>query len=274
MKKLLVLLLAMMILLVGCGGDDAESSAVTPPARPDAESTAPAAEEMSVTLVNDTMYDFVEVYISPSASEDWGPNLLNGTMASGNLSEMSPSEVAAAGEPYDILIVDHEMDTYLFYSVMLENMGGFSVYFADGAPVVDAMNPNQEVTSTVQGELVFAEEAATGEGATAEAPDGSYSFTVYNESAYDVYSIHIGLPTGAPEDDVDVLPMVLYAGESYQIEGYASEGDMDVQDWTFFVTDTDGDTSAEYQIFNPWEVAYVDIIWDSSVGGYVCEFVY
>ncbi|MDL2219718.1 hypothetical protein LJC04_05245, partial [Ruminococcaceae bacterium OttesenSCG-928-O06] len=74
--------------------------------------------------------------------------------------------------------------------------------------------------------------------------------------------------------DFDLLPIILEAGESYNAVGQVSRGDWDATDWTLYITDVDGDTSASFEVFNPWELSYVDIQWDSSAGGYVCTFVY
>ena len=101
-----------------------------------------------------------------------------------------------------------------------------------------------------------------------------YSFTIYNESDYTIYSIHMGPLGSSSEDDVDILQSTLAPGMSADISGVIPAHMGPDSDWTLYVTDVDGDTSVSYETFKPSALIYVDIVWDSSAGGYRCEFVY
>ncbi len=131
MKKILVMVVAVMVLLVGCSGGG-----------------------LSFTLQNDTsMYDFIEVNVSPSSSESWGEMLISDTVPSGGTVEIDVAEVAEEGESYDIRILDHEMDAYLYYGVMIEDGGSISIYFGDNGLALDVMDSDGNITSTVEGSL-------------------------------------------------------------------------------------------------------------------------
>ena len=105
----------------------------------------------------------------------------------------------------------------------------------------------------------------------------SYSFTVNNRSAYSIYSIHMGPASVEPGEDVDILPQILRPGESIVISGTVPSSTMpaswtETDEWTLFVTDTEDDTSARFDVFNPWTVRTVDIHWSNDPYGYRCTF--
>ena len=104
--------------------------------------------------------------------------------------------------------------------------------------------------------------------------DGNMYFTIYNESDYDIYAIYIGRADASSEDDIDVLPYILDAGESYFVDIYVNRADWNATDWTIYIEDDEGDYSADFEVFNPWEILYIDVYWSNDVGGYVCDFVY
>ena len=104
--------------------------------------------------------------------------------------------------------------------------------------------------------------------------DGNIYFTIYNESDYDIYAIYVGRADASSDDDIDVLPYILKAGESYFVDIYVDEADWNATEWTIYIEDDEGDYSADFEVFNPWEILYVDVYWSNDAGGYICDFVY
>ena len=98
--------------------------------------------------------------------------------------------------------------------------------------------------------MIVVQEEPTSTG-TGYDTDGQFAFTVYNNSDYDIYSLHMVILDAGSDHDIDVLPQILPANISTTITGQASMGDWIQTDWTIYVTDVDGDTSASYDTFNP-----------------------
>ncbi|MFR7450872.1 MAG: hypothetical protein ACLUUL_02065 [Gemmiger sp.] len=147
---------------------------------------------------------------------------------------------------------------------------GYTNTGADGAQSVVSGTLNGSGADS-GGEVIVVQEEPTSTG-TGYDTDGQFSFTVYNNSDYDIYSLHMGILDAGSDHDIDVLPQILPANSSTTVTGQASMGDWIQTDWTIYVTDVDGDTSASYDTFNPWTVSYVDIYWQGD--SYVCEFTY
>ena len=101
-----------------------------------------------------------------------------------------------------------------------------------------------------------------------------FSFRIYNESNYDIYSIHMGPLEGSAEDDLDILDSILVSGDDVLVSGTVPGHLASVTQWTLFVTDVDDDTSLSYDVFDPFSLSYVDVVWDSDSAGYRCDFVY
>ncbi|MDL2219830.1 hypothetical protein LJC04_05840, partial [Ruminococcaceae bacterium OttesenSCG-928-O06] len=102
-RKLLAPLLCIVLigaLLAGCGGDDAPKT-------------------FSVTVENSTIYAFNELYVSATASDNWGSDHLGST----NILKANGSYDITLEkydyENYDVLIVDEDGDEYLFRYVTL-----------------------------------------------------------------------------------------------------------------------------------------------------------
>lgn len=147
---------------------------------------------------------------------------------------------------------------------------GYTNTGADGAQSVVSGTLNGSGADS-GGEVIVVQEEPTSTG-TGYDTDGQFSFTVYNNSDYDIYSLHMGILDAGSDHDIDVLPQILPANSSTTITGQASMGDWIQTDWTIYVTDVDGDTNASYDTFNPWTVSYVDIYCQGD--SYVCEFTY
>ncbi len=280
MKKIVCAVLMMALLLAGCGGQkDAFASGLAPKEAP--ASTAPT--EFSITFSNASGYIFNEIYISPTASNDWGQELLGSTSvlkANGSLDVTVP---AYDYDSYDIRVVDEDSDEYTFTRVPLQDGSEVAIYFGDQGLAADVADAGGTLTATVVGNLNGGGTAAPAETPTDAAPtvtgtgndtNGQYSFTVYNESSYDIYAIYMGVSNATASQDLDILPQILPAGESIELVGLASQGDWMNTEWTLNVVDVDGDESLSFDSFNPWLVSYINITWDSNNGGYLCEFVY
>lgn len=103
------------------------------------------------------------------------------------------------------------------------------------------------------------------------ARQGSYQFKIYNKSGYEIYAVYMGPADGVADEDVDVLEKsTLPNGESITVKGNANARS---KEWTLYIEDVDGDTSASYSTFNPFELNHVDVFWDAN-GYYVCAFSY
>ena len=82
----------------------------------------------SVTVVNNTGYPVSEVYISQTASEFWGNNLLrNRNIASGASSSFKLPYALDVVNRYDIRLVDTDGDTYTRMNILVS--AGVSIVF-------------------------------------------------------------------------------------------------------------------------------------------------
>lgn len=104
--------------------------------------------------------------------------------------------------------------------------------------------------------------------------DGYIGFTIINDSPYDIYSASVGSTTSAAEDDIDILPAILSAGDSYTYETYLKESAYNITDWTINIEDTDGVVSQQFDTFNAWNLKTIRINLDKENGGYICDFEY
>lgn len=286
MKKTIGLVLTVLLLLAGCGGGGSSSQSQASSA-PEARQTAAAEKPstLTITFSNASDYIFNEIYISPTASDEWGEELLGSTQILKSNGSINVEIPAYDFDNYDVLVVDEDRDEYQFTRVPLQNGSEIAIYFGDEGLAADVSDSQGNMATTVfgtlgginsDGEIVDgggggAQPVVTGTG---NDTNGQYSFTVYNESDYDIYAIHMGITGSAAENDIDILPQVLPAGASTELTGIASQGDWLETEWTLYITDVDGDTSASFDVFNPWTIAYVDVYWDSNNGGYYCEFSY
>jgi hypothetical protein len=284
--------LALIFSLAACGAPAKEASAaMRAPASSDAPTEPTAAptkpDILSVSFSNSTDYIFNEIYISPTATNEWGDELLGSTRVLKSNGSIEVDVPAYDYDNYDIRVVDEERDVYQFTYVPLKRGNRLEIVFDEGLKA-NVYDPGGAETASVAGSLNGGgepdaaslnegeSEAASGQIAVGAGHDsnGQYSFTVYNESSYDIYSIHMGLLSASAADDIDMLPQVLPAGENIEISGVAEESVWSETEWTLRITDVDGDVSASFDTFNPWTVSYVDVKWDGESGGYVCEFFY
>ncbi len=103
--------------------------------------------------------------------------------------------------------------------------------------------------------------------------DGIVDFYLNNNSDYEIVYAYI-CPENYPDVAVDILPSTLGPGRSYEYRRLINSYYWDEGDWRIYLVDADGDTSAIYDVFNPWSLAYINVDWDPYAGGYICEFGY
>lgn len=283
-----VAILLALVLLAGCNRGGDSSSAAAPASAPAAAEGASAAApaptgggNISVTVSNYTDYNFNELYVTPTASTEWGEDHLGSTNILKKNGSFDISLAKYEFNTYDIHIIDEDGDEYLFSRVPLDNGSEVQISFEADGLVATSIMPDGTMEA-VYGALSGSEDGGgeTNQAAVPENTDtgfdtnGEFTFTVYNESDYDIYAIYIGVSTASAADDIDVLPAILPAHQSTDITAHASSGDWTNTEWTMYIQDVDGDTSASMDAFNPWTLAYVDITWNSDAGGYSCAFYY
>ena len=267
MKKRLTILLSFILavgMLAGCGPKEAEVDTGT----------------FSVTVTNASGYIFNELYVSATAANSWGSDHLGSTSVLKNNGSFNITLTKYDFDNFDIKVVDEDGDTYVFSRVPLAAGTEVAISFSDGliATVTGADGSSTTVPGTLSsgsGDSGDSGDAA-GQSDPGDTVDmsGEFTFTIYNESDYDVYAIYM-MPAYTDGDGVDILPSILAAGESYTFTASVAGTDYEgIEDWTLRIVDVDNDESAFYEVFNPWLLSYVDISWDSANSGYICEFVY
>ncbi len=103
---------------------------------------------------------------------------------------------------------------------------------------------------------------------------GFVDFTIFNNSQFEIVFAYMGPAELSFEEDVDILSRTLPGGEAYNFSTTIKEEYWDFSDWRIYFTDSDGDTSQVYDMFNPWNLSYMDVYWDTDSAGYVCSFTY
>lgn len=302
MKKkpsvLLALVMVAALVLSACGGGGASSApASTAPAEPVSRAQPAAAEpaksaDFAVTFSNGTDYNFQELYVSPTASGDWGADHLGSTNILKKNGSFEITLPSYEYDSFDILVIDEDDDEYQFTRATLTSGCEVMITFEEGglaATSFFADGGQETVYGTLNGESMDSAGGNDAAGTTADGaanydaanfePNGNdtagrFSFAVYNESDYDIYAIYMGILNAGSEYDLDILPAILAAGDDTVVSGQVSQGDWMNTEWTLYIEDVDGDTSASFDVFNPWTISYVDIYWDGNNGGYVCDFYY
>lgn len=281
-----VCLILLSVLLVACGSPAAPPQSTPAPAPASTTPTPaptptpePTSTDITVTVTNNTTYIFNELYVTPTASDYWGTDHLGSTsiLKSGGSYDISLQKYEFNN--YDVRIVDEDKYVYLFSRATLLDASHIVIEFSDSgliAVIYHADGTDETVTGEVSGgdvagggDVPVNEPTVTGTG---NDTNGQYTFSVYNESPFDIYSIHMGVLNAGSADDIDILPSILPGNESTVVTGLASQGDWLNTEWTLYIKDMDGDTSHSYDSFNPWTLSYVEIYWED--GGYVCQFYY
>ncbi len=269
MKRIILCLLAGNLILAcaGCGGGDKPAAVQTE--APVSAAPAPAST-FSVTVKNGSSYIFNELYGSPTASNDWGADHLGSTSILKSNGSFEIMLEKYQFENYDILVLDADGDTYKFAYVPLTAGCTVEISFNDGLIAVVTQQDGKE--TVVSGELSSADSES--DTSSSDLYSESFAFTVYNRTAYEIYSIYM-TPADGSQESVDILGTTLASGESYDVEGSTAGTEYEgITNWVLYVVDVDGDVSASLDEFDPWLVDYVDVLWDGSASGYTCSFNY
>lgn len=286
MKKKIAWLLCSALLLTmlsACGGSGAAKSSAGSKAASAAGSAAAApaqSKTLAITVSNGSDYNFQELYVSPTGTNSWGDDHLGSTNILKKNGSFEITVDRYEFENYDVQIVDEDDDVYEFKYVPLTDGCEVAIGFDENGPcviVTGADGSENYVSGTLNGNSgagggsaePVQQQTATGTGYDT---NGQFTFDVYNNSDYDIYALYVGVINAGSDEDIDVLPQILPANSSTTIVGQASMGDWPQTEWTLYVVDVDGDSSASFDSFNPWTVSYVDIAWQGD--GYVCNFAY
>ncbi len=272
MKKLFfVPFILSLLILVGCG-EEATSPLAGATDGGQGDNVSGQVVAGNISIVNNTGYTFTELYSTASSSSSFGSELLGGMRVDDGAG--ISLDIGNINETQDLLIVDSDGDTYSLLGLSIIDGGSVTLMLVDNggvaAPQALIYDGAGNEVSSVLGELIPNGNA----DATGYNTNGNYSFTVNNNSDYDIYSIHVGISNASSGYDIDILPEILPAGYSMDVAGFATQGDWHNTEWTLYITDVDGDTSASFDSFNPWTVTAADVQWDSNSGGYVVSFMY
>ncbi len=268
MKKICALLLVVVLVLTGCG-----ASNTSPLKGLVVDGVRAEMVPGEIVLMNEMGVTITEVYSAASTNPDFGENLLGGaTFDSGTSLTWYIADMTAT---QDLLFVDSSGNSYAVLDVPVEDAIVVTVGLTtdDGTtpyPIAIVFDSEGNESARINGIHQYSDSADS----TGFTTQGNYIFTVNNRSSYDIYSIMIGIAGASSSHDIDVLPAVLKADTSVDVTGVASMGDWSNTEWTIYITDVDGDTSASYDTFNPWLLSAVDISWDNDAGGYVAQFFY
>ena len=270
-KKLVAGMMCLVLLLsfmTACGKSDPPPVETASP--PTSSPEVVTSKNFDIQFRNSSDYIFNEIYVSPAADSEWGPDHLGSTsiLKKGGVFTITLEKYDF--ENYDILVVDEDLDEYLFNYVKLSEGCEVEITFDGGlSAIVTATNGTSTIVS---GEL---SSASSGTGtSTPGAATNRMSFTIYNESPYDIYAVYIK-PANSNEEFVDILPYILTPdGYSYNVELFYDDAHKNITEWTMEVEDTDGDDTTYLENFNPWTLSYVDINWESSTSGYNLDFKY
>lgn len=160
MKKIITLLAVTtlcLVVLTACGGG--EPASIDPSTTPASTATAdlpsvpsePVEDEpeyysQDVYITNSTGVAIVELYISPSDSDDWGSDLLDGeAFGAGETVLFEAGVVGTAEAAWDILVVDEDGDEITFADVNLSSATALDLHWGS-----DGQTPT--VSITVSGE--------------------------------------------------------------------------------------------------------------------------
>ncbi|MDR0952379.1 MAG: hypothetical protein LBM18_05590 [Oscillospiraceae bacterium] len=269
MKKTLSILLVLILafsMLAGCGGGKSDS--------------------LDVRVTNSSGYTFEQLYVTPTAQNDFGDDLFGSTTILKDGGSFDIKVMKYEFDTYDVRIVDEDDDVYQFSRVSLGDGSEIAISWDNGlvatvtakdgssAEFEGVMNPDSEDSGSV------ADSGGDDGGEQTDSGDGiDYNpmyFTVYNETDYEIHFINITPENiDAPETDILAEKGVLAAGESYVVDanlaGTEYEG---TTAWYMYIQDSVGDTSIESQWFTTYDLDYVDIYWDGDAQGYYCEFNY
>jgi len=223
-----------------------------------------APTSFGVTVRNDTNYTFDNLFISSSASDVWGADHLGSSLTLRSGGSFDITLGIADTDNFDIKVIDEDEDEYIFKRVPLRDGAVIEIFFSDGPTARVIASGGSE--TVVSGELIL-----TG-GEEHDLPDDGlreFTFVMYNETGWVITSIWF-TNTQTGEDYGNQLTEDLQPGSTKTISGFAG----DTEELEINVFDVDGDTNVGTFTFMPLNLNYMDILWDTELGGYVIEFFY
>ena len=93
-----------------------------------------AAGTQDFTLVNDTGVDIAELYIAPSASEDWEEDVLGTDILKDGASVHVTFSPKLKAEAWDLMVVDAEGDEITWTGLELNQISKITLHFENGTP--------------------------------------------------------------------------------------------------------------------------------------------
>lgn len=113
-KKLLSIAVFALVLLAGAG--------------------VAAAGTQDFTLVNDTGVDIAELYIAPSASEDWEEDVLGTDILKDGASVEITFSPKLKAKTWDLMVVDGEGEEITWSGLALNEITKITLHFENGTP--------------------------------------------------------------------------------------------------------------------------------------------
>ena len=83
------------------------------------------------TLVNETGYTIYALYISPSASDDWGENILDMDVLEEGQSLSVPLEGGDGIHSWDLLLLDASLDELTYNQIDLSAISKMTIFYDD-----------------------------------------------------------------------------------------------------------------------------------------------
>ena len=93
-----------------------------------------AAGTQDFTLVNATGVDIAELYIAPSASEDWEEDVLGTDILKDGASVDITFSPKLKAEEWDLMVVDGEGDEITWTGLALNEINKITLHFESGKP--------------------------------------------------------------------------------------------------------------------------------------------
>jgi hypothetical protein len=191
MKKasILMVLILTVVLLAACGGKAKEETSPSAPAAAPAVTAAPAkATTLMATVINSSGYVFQELYVSPTAANDWGDDHLGSTSLLKKGGSFDITLPAYDFNTYDIRIIDEDEDAYLFERVPLSD--GCSIDITWETDLVAVVSGGSGEGAAVTGMLESASSGsdtssdASTDTSSSAAVDTWYDLEFYNDTSF------------------------------------------------------------------------------------------
>ena len=99
-----------------------------------AGATLAAAGTQDFTLVNETGVDIAELYIAPSASEDWEEDVLGTDILKDGASVDISFSPKLKAKTWDLMVVDGDGDEITWTELALNEISTITLHFENGKP--------------------------------------------------------------------------------------------------------------------------------------------